>query len=224
MKLENKKEFMKDCTDTINNIYDLIVILPSIKIDELQYKQTALVIVDLVNGFAKEGALNSPRVKELISEIVELYKNCDKLEITKLAFADCHTESSPEFEAYPIHCLQNSYESEIVDEIKEIGGYTLIQKNSTNGFLEEKFQKWLNENAELNTFVITGDCTDICVQQFAITLKTFFNMLNKKVRIIVPINLVEKYDYELHNGNLMNLMAIYNMIINGIEIVKEIEF
>lgn len=172
----------------------------------------------------REGALKSSRVEELIPEITELSKMCDKLEISKLAFADCHIEASPEFDAYPTHCVAGTYEGEIVDEIKEIGGYTLIPKNSANGFLEEEFQKWLKENQQMNIFIITGDCTDICVQQFAITLKTWFNMQNKKVRIIVPVNAVETYDFELHDGDLMNVIALYNMITNGIEVVKAIEF
>ena len=116
-----------------------------------------------------------------------------------------------------------SYEGEIVDEIKEVGGYTLIPKNSTNGFLEEEFQKWFEQNHKIDTFIVTGDCTDICVQQFAIALKTWFNMQNKKARVIVPVDAVETYDFGTHNGDLMNAMALYNMMINGVEVVAGVE-
>lgn len=119
--------------------------------------------------------------------------------------------------------MAGTYEGEIVDEIKRIGGYTLIGKNSANGFLEEKFQKWLKENQQISNFIITGDCTDICFQQFAITLKTWCNMQNKKVKVIIPMNAVETYDLSLHNGDLMNMMGLYNMITNGIEIVQGVE-
>lgn len=223
MKMINKNDFLKRSVETFGEIYNMLAELPVLQLKDLQGKQTTLVIVDMINGFAREGALKSPRVEGLIPEITELSKMCDKLEISKLAFADCHTVDSPEFDAYPAHCMVGTYEGEIVDELKEIGGYTLIPKNSTNGFLEEKFQKWLKENQQINTFIITGDCTDICVQQFAITLKTWFNMQNKKVRIIVPANAVETYDFEPHNGDLVSVMALYNMIINGIEIVKGAE-
>ena len=223
MKIINKNEFLKSSIETIGDIFDMLINLPSIRLKDLQVTQTALVIVDMVNGFTREGALKSSRVEGLIPEIVELSKTCDDLQITKLAFADCHTNASPEFDAYPAHCVIGTSEGEIVDEIKKIGGYTFINKNSTNGFLEEEFKKWLKENKHINSFVITGDCTDICVQQFAITLKTWFNMQNKKARIIVPINAVETYDLGLHNGDLMNVMGLYNMMINGIEVVKGVE-
>ena len=219
----NKHDFLKRSTKALEEILDMLEGLPELHLKDLQYQNAALVIVDMINGFAKEGALSSPRVEKIIPKIVELSKLCDDLEITKLAFADCHTKASPEFEAYPEHCMKGTNESEVVDEIKEIGGYTLIPKNSTNGFLEEKFQNWLIENQNIDSFIITGDCTDICVQQFAITLKTWFNMQNKKARIIVPIEAVDTYDLGVHDGELTNVMALYNMIINGVEVVRAVK-
>ena len=220
MKLQDKSGFLNRSVETLGGIFDMLENLPIVQLKDLQSKQTVLVIVDMINGFTREGALMSPRVEELIPGITELSKACDKLEIPKLAFADSHTAESPEFDACPAHCMKGTSESEIVEEIREIGGYTLIPKNSTNGFLEEGFQKWLKENRQINTIVIIGDCTDICVQQFAITLKTWFNMQNEKARVIVPINAVETYDLGLHDADLMNVMALYNMIINGVEVVK----
>lgn len=156
MRMINKNEFLKRSVKTLEEIYDMLAKLPGIRLKDLQGKQTAIVIIDMVNGFAREGALRSPRVEGLIPEIAGLLKACDELKVAKLAFADCHTKASPEFDAYPAHCMAGTSEGEIVDELKEIGGYTLIPKNSTNGFLEEKFQKWLKENEHINTFIVTG--------------------------------------------------------------------
>ena len=197
--------------------------MPAIRFDDLKEKETALIIVDMINGFVREGALQSPRAETVIPAIESLSKEIDKRSIKKLAFADSHTDKSPEFGAYPTHCLAGTSESEVVDELKRIGGYTLIEKNSTNGFHEEEFKKWLNENQQINTFIITGVCTNICVEQFALTLKTYFNMQNKNARVIVPINTVETYDLGIHDGDLMNTMALYNMIVNGIEVVAEVK-
>lgn len=223
MKNINRDEFIKRSEQTIKEMLDMLEGLDGIKLKALKGEQTALFIVDMINGFAREGALKSQRVENLIPEIVKLSKKCDELGIQKLAFADCHTDVSPEFDAYPKHCMEGTTEAEVVDEIKEVGDFKLIKKNSTNGFHEEEFKKWLNENPQITNFVITGDCTDICVQQFAITLKTWFNMQNKNYRVIVPINAVDTYDLGAHNGDLLNVMAFYNMIINGVEVVRDIE-
>jgi nicotinamidase-related amidase len=223
MKMVRKDEFLEKSVTVLGEILDMLEKLPTVRLEDLQGKKTALVIVDMVNGFTREGALKSPRIEELIPEITALLKKCDKYEVERIAFADCHTGESPEFDAYPKHCMAGTFEGEIVDEIKEVGGYDLMPKNSTNGFLEGEFRKWLEKNPHVNTFIVTGDCTDICVQQFAITLKTWFNMQNLKARIIVPINAVETYDLGMHNGDLVNVMALYNMVINGIEVVRGVE-
>jgi nicotinamidase-related amidase len=217
----NKNEFLEKSTGLLAEIFDTLAALPAIRFDDL--KETALIIVDMINGFVREGALQSPRAETVIPAIESLSKEIDKRSIKKLAFADSHTDKSPEFGAYPTHCLAGTSESEVVDELKRIGGYTLIEKNSTNGFHEEEFKKWLNENQQINTFIITGVCTNICVEQFALTLKTYFNMQNKNARVIVPINTVETYDLGIHDGDLMNTMALYNMIVNGIEVVAEVK-
>lgn len=223
MKLMDKNDFIKRSSETLGDWFDMLAGLPPLRLRELRSDAAALVIVDMLNGFTREGALKSGRIEGIIPGIVELSRQCGELGIKKLAFADNHSGASPEFEAYPPHCMAGTREAEVVDEIKELGGYTLIPKNSTNGFLEEAFRKWLDENRRIDTFIVTGDCTDICIQQFAITLKTWFNMQDRKARIIVPAGLVETYDLGLHNGDLAHVAALYNMIVNGVEAAGRID-
>lgn len=223
MKIANKRDFLKKSVEALGKIYEELEKLPALRLSELKGERTALVIIDMINGFAREGALKSARVEELIPEIAKLSMACDSMGIPKLALADCHTDASPEFSAYPPHCVAGTGEAEIVDELREIGGYELMPKNSTNGFLEKKFQEWLKENPGTDTFIITGDCTDICIQQFATTLKAWFNMQNVKARIVVPVNAVDTYDFGLHDGDLTHVAALYNMLLNGIELVQGIE-
>jgi nicotinamidase-related amidase len=123
MRMINKNEFLKSSIEALGEVFDMLAKLLTIQLKNLQGEQTALVIVDMVNGFAREGALKSPRVEGLIPEIAELSKACDELHIRKIAFADCHTKASPEFDAYPAHRMIDTAEGEIDDELKEIGGY-----------------------------------------------------------------------------------------------------
>lgn len=218
----SKNEFIKKSSDTLDKLWDWLDGLESIKLEDLDSEHTALVIVDMINGFAREGALKSPRVEALIPEVDRLLRQANGKGMKSIAFADAHVGESPEFESYPVHCMAGSSESAMVRELDETGGFILIEKNSTNGFHEEAFQKWLQENSHIKTFIMTGDCTDICIQQLAITLRTWFNRQNIKSRIIVPASAVNTYDLGLHQGDLVHVMALYNMSINGIEIVKAI--
>lgn len=206
----------------LSEIKKYIYSAPSVNLSELEPGKTVLVIVDMINGFVNEGALASPRIKNIIPEVSELVSKCREKNIDIIAFADCHKKNAIEFESFPVHCLENTSESEVINEIKD-KILTVIPKNSTNGFHAPEFQKLLAKNPQWENFIVCGDCTDICVCNFCITLKTYFNQTDKKSRIIVPLDAVETYDGGIHNADFMNLSALMIMNTNGIEIAKEID-
>lgn len=142
--------------------------------------------------------------------------------IKVIAFADCHAENCSEFDSFPPHCIENTSESEIVEELKSVGEYTLIKKNSTNGFHAPDFKKFLEENPQIDTFIVCGDCTDICVMNFCLTLQTRFDQDNKSCRIVIPIDCVETYDAPKHYSGLMNIMSLKLMENAGVNIVLSI--
>jgi len=194
--------------------------LPEVALKALSPERTALVIVDMVNGFARGGALYSPRVEALIPGIAALAEACGTAGIRSIAFGDAHPADSQEFGAYPPHCLADTEESRLVAELAAVRGLTLLPKNSTNGYLEPAFQQWLAEHPALDTFIVVGDCTDICIQQFSVALKCGFNRVNRPSRVLVPTSLVDTYDYGLHAGDLMHLMALKMMQDSGVELVR----
>lgn len=213
---------LKSSESSLIQIVETLKAATTLSLRSLEANETALIIVDMVNGFVKEGPMSSPRIQTIIPAISDLMTLAKEQKIEMLAFADCHEESSIEFTSYPPHCLVGSTESEIIDELKEVGGYELVLKRSTNGFLEPAFHDWLKSHPQITQFIVVGDCTDICVEQFVITLKTYFTTLNRPSRIIIPTNAVETYDSEPHAGDFMNVIALYKMQMNGIEIVREI--
>lgn len=223
MKSIQKEELAKGSIKFVGGIIEELEKSKSISLKELQAEDTALIIVDMINGFVREGALKSDRVEELIPEILRLIDLCRNNNIKVVAFGDSHSRTCPEFESYPEHCIEGTSESEVVDEIKSKKEYMLINKNSTNGFLESEFTNFLQLNSNISNFIIVGDCTDLCVLQFSLTLKAYFNKLNKKSNIVIPMNGVDTYDLGLHNGDFMNIFALYNMKTNGINVVKSIE-
>lgn len=212
---------VKEAEDALVETTEEIKKLPSKKLSDCDADKTALIIVDMVNGFINEGAMHSERIKEIIPSVSKLLENCSALGISSAAFADCHEKDCEEFKSFPPHCIKGTYESDIVSEIKDIGGYELIEKNSTNGFHEERFRKFLSSNENKDTFIVVGDCTDICVMQFALTLKTYFTGNNKKCEIIIPLSGIETYDSPAHNAAFMNIAAYALMRDSGITFVKE---
>ncbi|HFL2426459.1 TPA: isochorismatase family cysteine hydrolase [Clostridioides difficile] len=193
--------------------------LPIEKIENYDLSKTALFIIDVNNGFARQGALYSPRVESLIKPIEMFTKKISNKLNRVIAFTDSHTSKSIELLSYPVHCLENDVESELVDELKSIENLQILPKNSTNGFFALENLDFDN----IDNIIIVGDCTDICIYQFAITLKSYFNQHNIEKNIVVPMNLVDTYDISnVHPAEILNLVFFNSMIQNGVNVLKEI--
>jgi nicotinamidase-related amidase len=212
---------MNNLIDDLKSFELIIQNLKSENISNINLSKTILFIVDMNNGFAKSGALYSQRVENLIDPIASFANFIGNNNCPIIAFTDSHNPDSIELKNYPKHCLVDDIESDIIDELKSINGLTIVPKNSTNGF-------FALENFDYSSFeniIIVGDCTDICIYQFATALKAYFNHLNIDKNIIVPVDLVDTYDIpNIHSANLMNLVFLNSMIQNGINVVKTIDY
>lgn len=220
--MDNRQIFANSVGNEILSYSDDLKKKPSIGIESFNSNKTVLVVVDVINGFTKEGVMASSKVAEIIPSVKNLMERAIDNNIKVLAFADCHSEDCSEFDSFPPHCIENTSECELVSELKELKNYILIEKNSTNGFHAPNFQKFLSQNSEIDTFIVCGDCTDICVMNFCLTLKTKFDQDNKLCNVIVPMGCVETYDAPKHYSKLMNIMSLKFMENCGINIVSTI--
>ena len=125
--------------------------------ESLDKSKTAVIVVDMINGFVNIGNLASDRVKIMSPNIVNLLGKFKGSR--RLFFRDIHEEGSKEFNAYVEHCVDLE-ETEIIEELKEYayGEYsnglaTIVAKNSTNGFLTTGFRDWLKENNDIENFI-----------------------------------------------------------------------
>lgn len=198
--------------------------LPCTPASVLTDGKTALVIVDMINGFLTEGILSSPRSASVLPAVEQLLRFAKEHSIPTAAFADCHEPDAIEFAAFPPHCIKGTSEAEIAPSLREISGFERIGKNSTNGFLTDGFQAFLAAHPAYERFVVCGVCTDICVMQFALSLKTYGNQNNRKLEVLVPVNTVETYDAPGHNADLMQTMALQIMAQAGITLTAEVDY
>ena len=208
---------------------------PATSAEIFKDSKTALVIVDMVNGFLTEGVLSSPRSASVLPACEQLLEFAMGWGLPTVAFADCHEPDCIEFQSFPPHCIRGTSESEIADSLRKIGGdlnpdrnrsntYTLIEKNSTNGAITPEFQQWLAKYCGITRIIVCGVCTDICVMQFCLTLKTLCNQANRPMEVLVPVNAVETYDAPGHNADECNAAALQFMQQAGIMLTSEIRF
>lgn len=196
--------------------------LAPLALDGLEPGRTAAVVVDMVRGFTQQGALSNPRAQALSADIALFCRRAQVAGMQQLLFADVHPADSPEFETFPPHCVAGTQEAQVIDALAAFG--PVIEKSSTNGLLEPLFMAWLDEHQALDQFVVTGTCTDICVLQFAVTLKALFNRLGRNSRVIVPAALTDTYDAPGHGGDAVKILSLYYLRQMGVEVVSRIEF
>lgn len=184
----------------------------------------ALIVVDMVNGFIREGNMMDSSIEKIIPEIERLIKEFIKEDEGLIFIKDCHEKGAIEFKKFPEHCVKGTSEADLVDELLKYEQNALVyEKNSTSAMFAPHFIDDISKMENLNEVVITGCCTDICVSNLAIPLQNYFDENNKKVNIIVPENAVETYDAPYHPRDIYNDMAFKLMNQAGIKLVKKYE-
>ena len=223
MKLKEKAAFIRETTAFAGELHDKLSALPSLPLDSLDPAATVLFVVDMVEGFARRGAMASPRVEALIAPIAALAGRCEAAGIPVVAFADTHGPDSLELQAYPAHCLRGTEEARLCREIAAAAPkHTVIEKNSTNGFIEPVFELWRREHAAATTYLIAGDCTDICVQQFVLTAKAWHNTRNLPLRLLIPTALTDTFDAPVHPADALGAISLHLMEAAGAELYSDV--
>ena len=196
----------------------------------------AVLAVDVTTGFCSDGPLSSPRVGRIARPIAQLFQRAFDLGVRHFILPqDTHSENAVEFESYPAHCVRGTDEPVTVPELRSLPFsdlFRIIEKDSISSSIDTDLDDWLDNNPQVTTFLVVGDCTDLCVHQLAMHLRLRANALNLRgVRVILPIDGVDTFDIPVdvaqeigalpHHGDLIHLIFLFNMAQNGIEIIAE---
>jgi nicotinamidase-related amidase len=199
--------------------------------------RAAILSVDVINGFCHIGPLASPRVKRIIDPIAQLMSAAHAAGVRHFVVTqDTHEADAVEFAAYPPHCVRGSDQSQAVPEFKALSFWdevTIFPKNSISSAHGTDLDAWLDARPYLNTFIVVGDCTDLCTYQLAMHVRLRANALQQRdVRVIVPEDCVDTFDTPLdvarqigampHDAELLHRIFLYNMAQNGVEVVKRL--
>lgn len=196
----------------------------------------AIASVDLINGFAYEGNLSSPRIAGLIPAVVDLFRRAHSRGVENfLMIQECHSTDAEEFKAYGPHGICGTDEADIVPELGALpfaNKFVTVNKNSLHTLTGTSGEQWLDRHPEISTFIVVGDCTDLCAYDLAMDLKLRANQDDLTRRIIVPANCVQTYDLSLetaaqigalpHDGDFLHRLFLYMMALNRIQVVSEL--
>ena len=181
-----------------------------------------ILVIDMVNGFVKYGAMHDKSIANIIPEQIKLLEKfqgeTDIIGIVK----DTHDEDCIEFKTYPKHCVKGSGEENLVEELSNFENKESLvyEKNSTDVTNVKNFFEDIDKMKSLKEIVVIGCCTDICVLNAAISMKTYFNENNRDIEIIMPKNCVETYNAPNHIQKEYNEIAYKLISQAGIKIVE----
>lgn len=160
--------------------------------------QNILVVVDMQNDFVS-GSLGKKENESIVEGIKDLVLNFDgKVIFTR----DTHHGdylSTEEGKNLPVvHCIENTPGWEIVDTLKGLKAYKIIDK-PTFGSVElgEELRKLDNEE-KVASVTLLGLCTDICVISNAMIVKAFL----PNAHIVVDASLSKGVTNESHRTAL----------------------
>ena len=167
----------------------------------------ALIVVDMQNGFLREGNLASDRCLEVLPRVVsEVEKALDSG--TRVFFtADTHEVDDEEFRIFPEHCVRGSHEADLVDELQRYvarDDVFLVHKRRYSAIFETEFEGHLHRFDIADTR-ICGVCTDICV------LHTTADLRNRDIGVTVVADATATFDAPGHVAEEVERFTLAHM-------------
>lgn len=164
----------------------------------LKIYRKALIVVDMVNGFVREGVLHDDNISRVIPRQIELIEEYNKENELIIFIKDTHEINSTEFKRFggTTHCLKGTAEAELVDELKvyeDKDNSLSIEKNSTSYMEAPLFRKVIGNATNINKIDIVGCCTDICDFNGTMALANYLDQYNRDVTINVHLDAVATY-------------------------------
>lgn len=193
------------------------------KINDFKIYKKCLIVVDMVNGFVKEGVLHDPAIAKIIPNQIKLIKETLAEEQLVIFIKDTHNIDAVEFRRFgnTPHCAKGTKEAELVDELKlfeDKENVISIEKNSTSFMEAPNFRKVAKELDNVEQFNIVGCCTDICVANGSMGLANYLDQKNSDAVVKVYQDAVATYAEDIRQNYVDATYLLMEQ--QGIQLVK----
>ena len=201
------------------------------KIKNLEMYEGMLIIVDMVNGFVKKGALAGPKIGDVVPRQIELIKESNAKGYLIVLIKDTHEENSVEHKRFKDdngntmkHCVRGTGEELVIDELKEYENdydTVSIEKNSTSFMEAPDFRTLIEKAKNIHKVDVVGCCTDICDMNGTMGLANYFDQWNRDVEIRVHTDAIATFAEE-QRQNYVDAAKLL-MKQQGIQLVKKMK-
>ncbi|PSQ26108.1 cysteine hydrolase [Halobacteriales archaeon QS_9_68_17] len=137
---------------------------------ELEPESTAIVVVDMQNGFAHpDGSLYAPASEDVVEPIGELVRRGSEAGVTAVFTRDVHPPEQfedahyyDEFDRWGEHVVEGSWEAEIVDGLPVGAADHVVEKHTYDAFYGTELDGWLSARG-IDDLVVCGTLANVCV-------------------------------------------------------------
>ena len=170
----------------------------------------AVIVIDMINDFVT-GAFKSDRAAKIVPNIKALLDHARRQKVPVIYATDAHLPGiDPEFDVWGRHAEAGSWGADVIDELKPRKGDFRVFKRKYSAFQGTGLDQLLR-TLKVDTVVLTGVVTDICIQHTA--ADAFFNGYD----IIVPEDCVEAVDAPTQKAALNFIRKAYGPTITSSE-------
>lgn len=165
-------------------------------------KNSALLIVDMINDFARpDGALYVPDTEMMVENIAVLIEQARSKELPVIYVNDAHDPDDKEFDNWGPHAVEGTEGSEVIRELAPEAGEFVIPKKTFSSFFETELDRVLREKS-IEYIVLTGTVTNICVYV------TAMEAVLRGYKVTVPRNAVAGLDPRDHEFALSQMEKV----------------
>ena len=180
-------------------------------VKNLNMYKKVLIVVDMVNGFVREGALADEHIAGTIEAQKNLIKKYKEEGQLIIFIKDTHAMDSVEHDRFggAVHCIEGTKEAELVDELKpyeNTENTITLEKNSTSYIWAENkeegynFVDVLNGLENVEEIEVVGCCTDICITNGVLPMMNYFDQKNRRVAVTLYQDAIDTFEIPgVHN-------------------------
>ena len=167
-----------------------------------------VLVIDMIEGFTRIGAMANPRVKALLLPMVAFLESLPEGSHVIFAY-DAHGPDDAEFKRFPVHALAGTEESKVCQELIDACSHAttihFVPKTTHSAFYETDAAEIIKEETTGDDWILVGCLTDMCIPA------CIFPMVYRGLNITLLRDLIDAYDAPGHNADEINTM-FFNQI------------
>ena len=177
----------------------------------------AVLVIDMLKEFV-HGRLKSPSAIEIIPRIKTIVEKAREKGVPVIYLADSHLPFDSELSIWGPHAMRGDPEAEIVDELKpDLKRDLVFYKRSYSGFRETGLAYALRDLG-VDTLILTGIHTHICV------LHTAIDAFYERFKLIIVEDAVAAFSREDHEYALKYAKSVLGaQLMKSEEVLKLLE-